>query len=221
MLWIDDNFLTREPAFHQQLVSGQEVHKVYDVPPGSSDGSCFNFKKCLFGSIAPIVFYQQHQSNSCMISSLASALLHIGDTYAAKYVIKRKQEANDALEVGRMNFCEQLMKNDHTRQIGEQRIKYTVKRWKLSDGFDIFHNISEYPTVCRLIDKKGGTNHCVTVCGDWVFDSNFEKCFPLSTKWMHFICNPEANDEDGFSGVMDAIRAIPPKIIQLKMNTNK
>ena len=41
---------------------------------------------------APTLFYQQGNHNSCILSSLASALNYMGDIYASEYIIKRKQK---------------------------------------------------------------------------------------------------------------------------------
>ena len=41
---------------------------------------------------APTSFYQQGNHNSCILSSLASALHHMGDGYASEYIIRRKQK---------------------------------------------------------------------------------------------------------------------------------
>ena len=217
--WIEECFLHREPTFYNDLMSGNEIHKVRDVPPGAQNDASFDFKKYVWGTEAPIVGYQQGNSTSCMMSSLASALLHIGDKYAAEYVLKRQLHANDAHSEGRMNFCAKMLVG-RDRQPEEQRIKYTIEKWKVPNSFDILCNVSMFPTVCQLIDKKGGTGHCVTVCGKWVFDSNFKKSFPLSLKWMNFICNSEDDTDNGFSGVMTAIRAFPHKTIISKMKTN-
>ena len=42
--------------------------------------------------VAPTLFYQQVNQNSCIISSLASALNYMGYEYTSKYIIKRMQK---------------------------------------------------------------------------------------------------------------------------------
>ena len=42
---------------------------------------------------ASILFYQQGNHNSCILSSLASALYYMGDGYVSEYIIRRKQKS--------------------------------------------------------------------------------------------------------------------------------
>ena len=59
---------------------------------------------------APTLFYQQGNQNSCIISSLASALHYMGDEYASKYIIKRKQKSLLGIHnKGPMNFCRDIL----------------------------------------------------------------------------------------------------------------
>ena len=61
---------------------------------------------CLYiVTVAPTLFYQQGNKNSCILSSLALELNYMGDEYASKFIIKRKQTS--LLEIhnkGRMKF---------------------------------------------------------------------------------------------------------------------
>ena len=43
----------------------------------------------------------------------------------------------------------------------------------------IFWDQSTYSTMCLLLDTCHRTDHCITVCGKWIFDSNFEVALPL------------------------------------------
>ena len=42
---------------------------------------------------APTLLYQQGNQNSCILSSLASALHHMSDGYASEYITRRKQNS--------------------------------------------------------------------------------------------------------------------------------
>ena len=63
---------------------------------------------------APTLFYQQGNQNSCIISSLASALHYMGDEYASKYIIKSIQKS--LLEIynkGRMQLFSDIIMRQH------------------------------------------------------------------------------------------------------------
>ena len=54
----------------------------------------------------PTIKYSQGIQNSCIISSLASALYYMGDELASEYIIRRKQQSLACIHSnGRMQFC--------------------------------------------------------------------------------------------------------------------
>jgi hypothetical protein len=177
-------------------------------------------RQSLIPDDSPSVFYQQRQTSSCIMSSLASALYYMGHVYASEYIIRRKQLSLEAVKDkrwGRMRFCHDVMMGCY-REKNEMRLNYKVEEWKNGMEFDIFRNVSQYPTVCALIDSSHGTGHCITVCNKWIFDSNFEWAFPLTQECLNYICKSDDDPDITFVGVAHALRAIPPKIVQTKYN---
>lgn len=229
--WIITNFKTRAPEFYNILIQCKDEEAVFEVPAGCSlqtkspkialkditSTHTENPKRALKDIISvtienPSVMYLQGDKNSCIFSSLASALHYMGDIYASEYIIQRKDESINCLKgKGRMHFCKDILLGHHKRK-HEKKLKYTVEEWKGSPEFDIFCDISPFPTVCRLIDGSFGTGHCVTVCNKWIFDSNFENAFALTRKALNDICMGE------FRGVSHAIRAVPPKVVKMKLS---
>ena len=88
---------------------------------------------------------------------------------------------------------------------------------KNTTTFDIFQNHCNYPTVCLLPDTAHQTNHCITVCGKWIFDSNLEYSLPLIEALLNYICSGNDTDEITFVGVLHAIGAVPPIVVQIKL----
>ena len=84
--------------------------------------------------------------------------------------------------------------------------------------YDILQNHYNYPTVCFLLDTSHRTDHCITVCGKWVFDSNLEFTLPLTSAWLNYICSGNDTDDITFVGVLHAIRAVPPVAVQKRLN---
>ena len=85
---------------------------------------------------------------------------------------------------------------------------------KNTTTFDILQNYINYPSVCLLLDTEHRTNHCITVCGKWIFDSNLESELPLTESSLNYICSGNDTDEITFVGVLNAIRAVPPLVVQ-------
>ena len=79
-------------------------------------------------------------------------------------------------------------------------------------------NHSNYPTVCLLLDTAHWTNHCITVCGKWIFDSNLESPLPLPKASLNYICYGNDTDDITFAGVLHAIRAVLPEGVQNRLN---
>ena len=88
---------------------------------------------------------------------------------------------------------------------------------KNSTTFDILQNHCNYPTVCLLLDTAHQTNHCITVCGKCIFDSNLESALPLIEASLNYICAGNDTDEITFVGVLHAIRAVPPVVVQQRL----
>ena len=78
-------------------------------------------------------------------------------------------------------------------------------------------NHCNYPTVCLLLDTAHWTNHCITFCGKWIFDSNLETELPLTEALLDYICSGNDTDEITFAGVLHAIRAVPPVVVQKRL----
>ena len=79
-------------------------------------------------------------------------------------------------------------------------------------------NHSNYPTVCLLLYTAHWTDHRITVCGKWVFDSNLEFALPLTKSSLNYISSGNDTDDITFVGVLHAIRAVPPIAVQIKLS---
>ena len=68
-----------------------------------------------------------------------------------------------------------------------------------------------------LLDTAHQTNHCITVCGKWIFGSNLESALPLTEASLNYICSGNDTDEITFVGVLHAIREVPPVVVQKRL----
>ena len=71
------------------------------------------------------------------------------------------------------------MKNK-LRQICEQNLTYNTKKRKNKVAFDIINDISKNVTLVKLMDTLGNVNHAISIVGNWIFDSNYEKSLCLT-----------------------------------------
>ena len=69
-----------------------------------------------------------------------------------------------------------------------------------------------------LLDTAHRTDHYIIVCSKWIFDSNLEFSLPLTKASLNYICSGNDTDDITFVGVLHAIRAVPPIVVQIKLN---
>ena len=62
------------------------------------------------------------------------------------------------------------------------------------------------------------TDHCITVCGKWIFDSNLKVALLLTQDSLNYICCSNDTDENKFIGVLHDIRAVLPEVVQIILN---
>ena len=79
-------------------------------------------------------------------------------------------------------------------------------------------NHSNYPTVSLLLDTAHRIDHCINVCGKWIFDYILEFALPIKIASLNYICSGNDTDDITFVGVLHAIRAVPPIVVQRKLN---
>ena len=71
-------------------------------------------------------------------------------------------------------------------------------------------DISTNFTLVQLMDSLGNVNHAITVVGNWIFDSNYEKALFLNRASLDMICAPSVGEEQAaeFESVFTAVRYI-------------
>ena len=82
----------------------------------------------------PAIKYSQGMQNSCIISSLASALYYMRDVHASEYTIRRKQLSLEFVhDKGRMQFLRNTL-------MGINREKNRTKNTLSNSGMEYIHN---------------------------------------------------------------------------------
>ena len=72
--------------------------------------------------------------------------------------------------------------------------------------------------MCLLLDMWHRNDRCITGFGKWIFDSNLKVALPLTQDSLNYICRGNDTDENKFIGVLHAIRAVPPEVVQRILN---
>ena len=72
--------------------------------------------------------------------------------------------------------------------------------------------------MCLLLDTANKTDNCITICGKWIFDYNLEFALTLTKASLNVICSGNDTDDITFVGVLYAIGAVPPIVVQRKLN---
>ena len=116
-----------------------------------------------------------------------------------------------------MHFFHDILLGHH-KEKNESWLNYCIEEWHTSTSYDIFWSHYNCPTVCLLLDTSHRTDHCITVCGKWMFDSNIEVAFPLKQDFLNYICCGNDTGDTICVGVLRAIRSVHPKVVQRILN---
>ena len=76
--------------------------------------------------------------------------------------------------------------------------------------YKILEDISADVTLVQLMDSLGNVNHAISVVGNWIFDSNYEKELVLNMASLDMICAPSVGEEQAaiFESVVTSARYI-------------
>ena len=63
---------------------------------------------------------------------------------------------------------------------GEVRVHYQLIKYKMMGDYKILEDISANVTLVQLMDSIGNVNHDISVIGNWIFDSSYERALVLN-----------------------------------------
>ena len=97
-------------------------------------------------------------------------------------------------EVGnRIHFANDIMLNNK-RNKGEARVHYKLIKYKKKGDYKILEDISANVTLVQLMYSLGNVNHAISVVGNWIFDSNYERALVLNKASLDMICAPSVGE---------------------------
>ena len=64
-----------------------------------------------------------------------------------------------------------------------------------NDAFDILNDISEDVTLVQLMYSQVNVKNAISIVGNWIFYSKYEKALCLTQKSLYIICYPSIGEE--------------------------
>ena len=145
----------------------------------------------------PTIKYRQTmEERYCLVYSFASALHHIGLHQIAS---ETYQAANHIVEKHNTFHLFSLYMKSKAKQLFMQKLKRT--KW------NILENGDKDLVIVSIRSRDGKEDHCVTLFGKWIFDSNFPKALPLCMEALDLCCSSDTI-QDKFECVVEA-RKVP------------
>ena len=119
----------------------------------------------------------------------------------------RIEESLKSGVVNHIDFANDILKNQK-RNKGEPKVHYNLIKYKQMREYTILEDIGENFTLVQLMDSLVNVNHAISVVGNWIFDSNYEKSLVLNRASLEMICTPYFGEEQAakFESVFTAVR---------------
>ena len=98
-------------------------------------------------------------------------------------------------EVGNcIDFANEIIPN-HKINKGEATVHYKLIKYKKMGDYNILEDIIANVTLVQLMDSIVNVNHAISVVGNWIFDSNYERALVLNKASLDMICAPSVGEE--------------------------
>ena len=99
---------------------------------------------------------------------------------------------------------------NNKRNKGEVRVHYKLIKYNNKGEYKCLEDISANVTLVQLMDSLGNVNHAISVVGNCIFDSNYEKSLVLIRASLNMICAPSVGEEQDamFETVFTEVRYI-------------
>ena len=92
-----------------------------------------------------------------------------------------------------IDFANAILKNENKIK-GKPRVYHILVKYKHTGSYDVLKDISENVTLVQLMDSLVNVNHAISVVGNWIFDSNYEKALVLNRASLDMICAPSVGE---------------------------
>ena len=72
---------------------------------------------------------------------------------------------------------------------------YKLIKYKKIGDYKILEDIIANVNLVQLMDSIGNVNHAISVVGNWIFDSSYERALVLNKASLDMICAPSVGEE--------------------------
>ena len=165
------------------------------LPPGRSRGTGYKYDQRYIQNKTniPVNYMQRKGEDSCLVSSLASALHYIGTTHTNKAILKQYADTLHGKRhsiINRINTWKLCFKTLHEMHpyFLNRALRHNAHRW------DILNNAPNHLVSVVLLGSDGKKDHSVAVVGDLLFDSNFEFAVKLCKDTLDLCCSTDTTN---------------------------
>ena len=113
----------------------------------------------------------------CLYCSVACVLYYLGEYVAAEDMYRLGQEHlrgfTDRPSLPCMSRVREFVMNSYSKRWHPRKLNINTQLLKLAVADDEF-------AIVTIRASDGAVNHCVTVCGTWLFDSNTATAMPFT-----------------------------------------
>ena len=139
-----------------------------------------------------IKFLQKKGEKTCLVYSFASALYHAGVKQLASEFYRSSKKIVEHHNTFHKFSVEAKSKNKY---LGYKKLK--TSEWNILESAD------NDLVIVSLKGSDGKEDHCVTLFGKWIFDSNFKNALPLCKASLDLCCSSDEK-KDTFVSVAQA-----------------
>jgi hypothetical protein len=142
----------------------------------------------------PKIFYPQYGQDTCVFSSLSSALFYLQYEDSAYGIDSYKRKLlQNMFEESFENLMATITTHIHDHPYYNAfRKKCEIRKISNCADFDLLKECQERESVLYhvvIISKDGGENHAICVVQNWIFDGNYTNALPLSQESLNLSCD--------------------------------
>jgi hypothetical protein len=182
---LDNDYVSQFPKGYVDHVISQGIERstneYFHVPPGAPRTQMGHW---MLDDKYPLTKYLQEGASTCLFCSFASALHYVKFEETAGVIASLANSFSADSNQG--VFCWRKL-----LEIMKERLPWLQPQKINGKVFDIFTDVSPYPTVMTLESNDGGIQHAITVVGKIVFDSNCARALPLTQTTLDYCCSTD------------------------------
>lgn len=194
--WVERNF--SEDFIKLLKAQRNDKFKGYiAIPEGANEDH--EAGTIVFAANAPKLRYYDKApsaaSRRCVLDSAASALYYIGKTKLANFINATKNDKTKVLNP--FDYFAEVIRAHMTKD-DKKEFQLLLLNRERKKTWDIFTSPkNSLMCVVGIHSDDGKTDHAISIVGDWIFDSNFEKALPLTQESLD-ICSSSAERDSKF-----------------------